>query len=386
MILLAAAVLARPSEPLELARAYLVATGDVMMHGPVKASAAAVATPGNHGGYDVVWGDVAPAISAADLAFANLEFPVAPTTGQPGRSKVFNGPPAALDSLRAVGFDLVSFANNHAYDQGRPGLLETVDQLGRAGLQQVGAGRTCDEARAVRLIDVQGVRLGFVGATAVLNLPLNGKGPCVAEVDPEWILADVAQARAHGAEIVVVSLHWGTEYATEPDAAQVELAHRLVEGGVDVILGHHPHVLQRIEWVQASDGRRALVAYSLGNFVSNQSAFYVPERFEVADGLPRDGVLLGFDVVRRAYGRGRRLVVRTEVDGVRVEPLWTVNDDVRGIRVVALDRWIVGLERQIAHSADDDECERLDLEREELQRRRDAIFAAVGSEWSAGSG
>ena len=122
---------------------------------------------------------------------------------------------------------------------------------------------------------------------------------------------------------MVVSLHWGVEYDAQPRAEDVALAHALVEAGALVVLGHHPHVLQPIELHRRPDGRVGVIAYSLGNFVSNQSRNYVhgvtPEKVAAT----RDGALLRVGLARRDYGRG---VVRVEVDGADFVPLWTEND------------------------------------------------------------
>lgn len=303
----------------EVASARIVATGDVMLHGGVLAAAR------NHGGWDVVFGEIAPGIGAADLAFVNLEFPIAPLRGRATGPLVFNGDPVILDSLATVGFDVASFANNHVYDQGRDGLVESLEHLDRSGLVYVGAGRSCPEARRARILDVTGISVALIGSTQAYNQDLNPTGDeaCVATFDIDHVLAEVARVRALGAELVVLSVHWGAEYSTLPRVDQHDTAHQLIEGGVDVILGHHPHVLQPIETLVASDGRRGVVAYSLGNLVSNQAARYVAGRDPIDEGNPRDGVLLEIDVVRRRYGA----TLRTEI--ARVEPvsLWTTSDD-----------------------------------------------------------
>jgi poly-gamma-glutamate capsule biosynthesis protein CapA/YwtB (metallophosphatase superfamily) len=322
-----------PPPPLvvvELGHARLVATGDVLMHGSVKEAAASADDTLNHSGYLELFREVAPAVQGADLAFLNLETPIAPSSGKGTRSMVFNAPPAVLDALVATGFDVISFANNHVYDQGRTGFVETLEHLDATPLRYIGADKTCADALAPEMIVVDGIQLAWMAVTESQNDWLNRSPtePCVAELHPqkEQILAAVAQARRDGADLVVLSMHWGYEYELAPRRYQHEMAHELVEGGVDVLLGHHPHVLQPVETVKAADGRVAVVAYSLGNFVSNQSASYDPARDSLAEGNPRDGVLLGIEVSRRRYGREPNTFVRTELAGIDLTPLWTAQD------------------------------------------------------------
>lgn len=320
----------RRAVPRVEARATVVAVGDIMMHGMVKKTAADHADAAGNEGFDVLWTDLVPVLRTADLAFGNLETPIAPDHHRGVRQMVFNAPPAVLDSLHDAGFDVVSFANNHVYDQGRGGLEETIERIDAHALTQVGAGASCAEAWAPRHVDVAGIPMAFVGSTDLYNDALNAAddAACVATFEVAPALASVAAARAEGAELVVVSVHWGVEYATQPLAEHVKAAHALIDGGADVVLGHHPHVLQPLEVHEAPDGRRGLVAYSLGNFVSNQSAWWRFGLHGADAGNPRDGVVLAFDVVRKDYGRGAggEPLLRTELADIRAIPTFTRNN------------------------------------------------------------
>ena len=314
----------------EDARARIVAVGDIMMHGMVKKTAADHASADNHDGFDVLWDDVAALVKEADLAFGNLETPIAPDHDKGTRQMVFNAPLMVLDSLAHAGFDVVSFANNHVYDQGRDGFLETVERLEAHELGFIGAGKTCAAARKARLLDAGGITIGWIGSTDLYNHDLNttDDAPCTATFEPGWVVEEAAAAREAGAELVIASVHWGVEYAVEPLAEHRAAATAVIDGGVDVVLGHHPHVLQPLEVHTAPDGRRGLIAYSLGNFVSNQSAWYVHPMHSANAGNPRDGLLLGFDVVRKDYGVGGdgEPVMRTELAAVTATPLFTLNN------------------------------------------------------------
>ena len=381
--------------PEVLAVAEIAAVGDLLMHEAVKASARAADRRDeqgrslNHAGYDALFEDVASSLRRADLAFANLETPVAPRTGRGSRAFVFNAPRELLPALRHAGIGLVSFANNHVYDQGRPGLVETMAELRAAELPFLGAGETCDEASQARILEVKGIRVAFVGGTRLFNQDLNGREdePCAWLLDEEVAKRRIREARDRGAELVVFSIHWGVEYETSPRKQEIDLAHRLIDAGADVILGHHPHVLQPVEIVQAADGRTGLVAYSLGNFVSNQSRTYAHGIQPAKMGNPRDGVILRFKAVRKRYPRGQ---VRVELADVVAEPLWTDNDTLAlartpskppRIRVVTVDGAIAKAREALA--AETAESAALELQRriELLEARRAASGAVLGDDW-----
>ncbi|MCB9677254.1 MAG: CapA family protein [Alphaproteobacteria bacterium] len=318
-------------------RLTLVAVGDVLPHRRVKAAAA------EHG-WEAVLAGVSERIAAADIAFANLESPVAPDHDKGVHGEVFNAPGSLVDGLAAVGFDVLSMANNHVWDQGADGMLETRDRVRAAGMQPVGVGETCAEAEAPVLVERNGIRVAFVALTDLVNTPtaravaaagLPGCAfvpgeECTTSCEPDrdalWypiqaerVHAAIARARGE-ADVVVVSAHWQVEYITEPLPDYRGLAHGFLEAGADVVLGHHPHVLQPVETV--GDG---VIAYSLGNFVSDMGRAYDPAAHPVKKGDTRDGGVLELDV-------------RVQGDAVRVtprfHPTWTDNGDT--IAVVGL--------------------------------------------------
>lgn len=369
----------------------LVAGGDVLLHVSVQASAAwanqtdASGASVNHGGYDVLLSDVAQRFRSADIAFVNLETPVAPRSGASPRPFVFNAPASVPGALEAAGIDVVSVANNHVYDQGRRGLLETLEHLDETSLEVIGAGSTCPEARRPALREVRSLKVAFIGTSEHFNAHnLNGAedDPCAFELDEAAVVAQVRAARAAGADLVVLSVHWGAEYQTQPAERTVELAHRLLEQGVDVILGHHPHVLQPVEAYLTSDGRETLVAYSLGNLISNQAYDYHPRLHEVAKAHTRDGMLLQLRALKvMEHGR-----TRIRLAGVQAVPLWTTNDYLlqlrqpgpRFIRVAPIDE----LTRDLTQASAPMRTSRQERERERwlevLDRRRYEVEKIVG--------
>lgn len=249
----------------------LIAVGDVM--------------PGR--GVRDIWRplrNAAPWLREADLALGNLEVALESGTPAPSRSMpavkmtalqgrgsgeriVLTAPAAAANQLRNAGFDLLSLANNHSLDLGPAGLAATAEQLRATGITPLGAGPGETAYDAV-IRDVRGVRLAFLAFTAV---PDPDGAPAPGDWQPaQWDQAravaavEAARRRAHA---VIVSLHWGQEYALRAAPWQREAAEALVNAGADLVVGHHPHVVQDVTPVPQ---RQAFVAYSLGNFLFDQ--------------------------------------------------------------------------------------------------------------------
>ncbi|MEQ1568471.1 MAG: CapA family protein, partial [Myxococcota bacterium] len=307
----------------------LAATGDLLPHRRVKSTAAA------HG-WAAVFGEATPILTAADVAFANLEGPIAPDHHRGVHGEVFDAPADLAPALAAAGLDVVSLANNHLFDQGPGGLVETRSRVRAAGVATAGAGATCAEAAEPAIVEVHGVKIAFLAATDLTNLDLNAgadapclfvAGPvCEADCGPDRDavqfshdlprLLDAVKAARARADFVVLSFHWQIEWITEPLPEYPPLAAALTDAGVDVLLGHHPHVLQPVVERTTADGRRVVIAYSLGNFVSNMGEKVEPT--DPAKGRVRDAIVLQVPLV--VYPDGRR-----EVGAPVVVPLWTEN-------------------------------------------------------------
>jgi poly-gamma-glutamate synthesis protein (capsule biosynthesis protein) len=273
----------------------LAATGDVLLHAPVNQEAARYgAYWGADYDYVPMFARVAPILSAADLALCHLETPIAPPGAAIRSGGIFASPPEIVTALASAGYDGCSTASNHSIDAGRDGVRATLDELDAYGIGHAGTARTPDEAATLRVHEVRGVRVAHLAYTYGLNglrVP-DGEEHLVAVVDPARILADAAQARA-AADVVVVSLHWGVEYARDPTDAQRSLAEQLAGSpDVDLVVGHHAHVVQPV--ARVGD---LVVAYGLGNFLSNQSGECCP----VAS---QDGVVLQFRFTETAPASG----------------------------------------------------------------------------------
>jgi poly-gamma-glutamate capsule biosynthesis protein CapA/YwtB (metallophosphatase superfamily) len=391
---------AGPAAPVRvIAGATIAATGDVLMHGAVKDAAADHRSPTNDEGFGWLYAPIADLLASSDLTFANLESPIAPRSGQGSRPFVFNAPPAAVRALRSAGVDVVSVANNHVYDQGRAGFVETLAEVDRAGLVPIGAGEAPAEA-GPRVVEVNGLRVALLGWAHFFNQdghdcpPSEPRCTRAAKLDRDRAVELVREA-AQRHDAVVVSVHWGDEYASQPRAEDVALARRLCDAGALAVVGHHPHVLQPIELHQRPDGSSAVIAYSLGNFISNQSRQYVHGVTPEQVAATRDGAILRFRIAKRDYGRG---VVQTELAGVEYWPLWTENDTAERdrktgarpkIRVVSIDRALAEVRAELAALADPlPPAERTRFtklrRREELYlARKRAIAATLGEDLEA---
>jgi gamma-polyglutamate biosynthesis protein CapA len=209
---------------------------------------------------------IADTLRTADLRYGNLECPVSDRGRNLHHLYSFRADPRVIEGLKAAGFNVVSQANNHAYDWGPEALLDTLQRLRAAGIQPVGAGQNILAAHYPLLVRVGGLRIAFL---AYVNIdPKEAAAgvdrPGVAWLDPAQALADIRFARPL-ADLIVVCPHWGVEYALQPTREQVELAHQMIDAGADMIVGSHPHVVQPLE-----NYHDHWIAYSLGNFVFDQ--------------------------------------------------------------------------------------------------------------------
>ncbi len=313
-ILVAAALSCAPPEK----SVTVTFTGDIIMHIPVKSCAgrsdildADTGRSVNNGGFDVIFSPAAKALRGSDIVLGNMEFPVAPPFES--RPYVFNCRPEVLGAMKKAGFTTVSLANNHVADQDTAGLLHTLSYLKRYGIDFIGAGASEAEARAGRVYVKNGIRTGFIAYTGVINTAF----PEGARVNDFYkksrVTGDIDAIRKR-CDFLVMTAHYGEEYSTAPSVADTALIRTYLERGVDLFIGHHPHLLQRVDRLGLSGGRTAHVFYSLGNFISNQSG-------EVRTGSgalsTRDSVIVRLTITRAKEGLKRSF---------RIIPIRTVNE------------------------------------------------------------
>jgi poly-gamma-glutamate synthesis protein (capsule biosynthesis protein) len=193
----------------------------------------------------------------------------------------FNAPDVIVDNLKDLGFDFLSTGNNHALDRKMPGLLRTLDVLDEKGVYHTGTARSNEERDAPLIIDVNGVKIGIVAATEIINKHdryMNDEETQYAVtrmyLQQDRLLAEVKACREAGADFIIAYPHWDKEHRVKATQRSRDMAKLLLEAGADVILGSHPHVVQDIEYVTVErDGQpyTGLVVYSMGNFISNMA-------------------------------------------------------------------------------------------------------------------
>ena len=250
----------------------LKSAGDDLIHNSIYEQAAARA---ENGGYDFTYAyqNIADLIADADISTLNQETVIAPDYG-PSTYPCFNSPVELADTITSIGFDVFNVANNHVLDKGEKGLINCLENWRDSYPDALitGAYLNDEDYSNLRLMEKNGLTFAFLGATELTNglsLPTGTEVVLMQSTDEEMLKARIEQAREQ-ADVVILNIHWGNEYTHVPTDRQVYLAEKVTDWGVDIVIGHHPHVLQPIETRETADGRQALIAYSLGNFISAQ--------------------------------------------------------------------------------------------------------------------
>ncbi len=215
-------------------------------------------------GADYPWGGIAPTLSAADIAMVNLECCVS-TQGAPyDKLWTFRADPISLDGVANAGVDIVSLANNHTGDYGTAALVDTLAYIDEHGIARVGAGANKTEAWQPVILEAGGYKVGFLAGTVFypeIWIPTDERPGICSARDVEALAAAVSDLDSQ-VDYTVVNMHWGIEYDTNPDAFQRRCGRALVDAGADLVIGHHPHILQGIEVYKDK-----AIVYSLGNLV-----------------------------------------------------------------------------------------------------------------------
>ena len=269
-----------------LSKVSFVAVGDNLIHDTIYEQAAARSS----GGYDFSYAyeNVAPLIKAPDVAILNQETIIS-TDHNVSSYPMFNSPVEVGEEMLKIGFDVFNIATNHSLDCGEKGLISAINYWKSKNVITTGAYLNSEEQQKVAVGEVIGVKiayLGFTESTNGLSLPKDSEVVLVRASDETLLQQKIMKAR-EVADFVIVNAHWGNEYTHEPTTEQRELAKKLASWGADVIIGTHPHVIQPVEYIENSDGRRTLVAYSLGNFISAQNR-----------GPRMLGGMINFDIVK----------------------------------------------------------------------------------------
>ncbi|MBI5490534.1 MAG: CapA family protein [Deltaproteobacteria bacterium] len=366
-------------------RVVIQATGDYLLHTRVHNSArfhAAVdADPDIAAteGYSYLIYRVKPVLAHGDLNLFNLETPLATERNQQsGDPPMLDGPPIAAVSLARAGFHVASIANNHAYDQDLEGVVETRQAAQDAGLLVVGGGANGDEARAPIFVERNGIKIGILAFTETVNRTTlvertSGTVPQVAIWRGDADLETIRSIRRQ-CDLLIVFFHWGGEFDMVPNRFQRQTAADLCGEGVDLVVGTHSHTLEEVRRLEGPDEAACVVAYSLGNFLSNQGLKYRvgwenpdPDR---AQGIPytRDAAMLRVTYEEDPEGR-------LQLASLEAVPLWTENNwlDRFGVENFENDIWVAPLFASMA----DPERERYDALYEE---RLGEIKKALGED------
>jgi len=292
-------------EPIEIRIQF---AGDILLHhGPIEAAR----TSENTFDFRPFLRDIKPFIDG-DLSIANMEIPIDVLGGNQDITTFprFNAPFEILEALKYAGFNHLISANNHSFDRGIGGLVATVGNFERAGFTHTGMNIDEEAFNTPTILDVNGIQVGILAYTDSVNgleslIPEEVRPFAIRRFrsytvgDVPTMSEDIANLRDAGAELVIVSLHWGEEYVDSPTEMQQLIARELSEAGADVIMGHHAHVIQPIEWHYREDGSRSFIIYSLGNFLADQTRLVTPIS------RTQYGMLVSLDVVKEHSGEIR---------------------------------------------------------------------------------
>jgi Bacterial capsule synthesis protein PGA_cap len=266
-----------PSNPTGVRTLTILGAGDELLHPQVWAQGQTDAAAAGKTGYyfDPIFAGVKPEISAANLAICHMETPVAPVGGPFEGFPRFSVPPQIAETVHDIGYDTCSTASNHTLDQGTAGIKRTLDALDAAGVKHTGSYRTEAASTVPNIISVRPTGGGAAVKVAQLSYTFGfnglsrpaGEAWVANQTDPTAILAAARAAKAAGAQIVVLSIHWGVEYSHIPNSDQKTLAKQLLASpDIDLILGCHEHVVQPIERIGDK-----WVVYGMGNQVARHA-------------------------------------------------------------------------------------------------------------------
>lgn len=280
----------------------LLAVGDIMFHSPQVRAAYL-----GEGNYDFTptFKYVKEYIESVDVALVNYEtvtLDKKPYSGFPR----FNSPKETILALAETGFDIISTANNHSLDGGKPGIVSTLNVIEEYGLKSIGTYETPEEQ--ILIEDIRGIKIGFLSYTYGLNgldslLTKDELSYMINLINEEKIKADIEKTKELGVDLTVLFLHWGNEYHNDPSNYQIELGEKIIEWGGNIIFGSHPHVIQKSETL--SNPQDNYIIYSMGNFLSNQS------KVTMGNSLTEDGVMVKLNIEKN-FTTGESIIKEVE--------------------------------------------------------------------------
>lgn len=273
----------------------LTALGDILCHNTQYWDAHNTST--DEYDFSYVFEDIKKYTENSDITIANLETSFAGKERGYSNYPTFNSPDSLATALKDIGIDIITTAGNHCLDMGFSGLSKTIDVLGKNNIEHLGTYKTEEEQNKTFIKEINGLKVAFIDYTYGTNgIPVpEGKKYCVNLIDKDLIKKHIKMAKDENADIIIASMHWGTEYRTTANEEQKELSNFLFQNGVDIIIGNHPHVIEPFETreVTMPDGttKQCFVAYALGNFTADQNAINT-----------RDSIILNMKITKKVDG------------------------------------------------------------------------------------
>lgn len=275
--------------------------------------------------------------STADICFGNLESPIS-SRGRAARKKYcFRASTPVVQGLSYAGFDILSLANNHSLDYGPEALLNTIQILKRNHILCVGAGKNLDQARKAVVFSIKKNRIVFLAYNSTFpeSFYANIDKPGIAPSKLKFIRQDIEQNKK--SDIVVVSFHWGEEYTETPTEKQRKLAHLAIDSGADLVLGHHPHVIQGLEFY-----KKKLIVYSLGNFIfdqrfGNTSKSFILKCVFAKKKLSKAVIIPIIRTYGKYYPQPARDKEKREIIDLLVKRTLSIDSDIKRLRILRFE-------------------------------------------------
>ena len=265
-----------PEQKIEYKKISFLGAGDnIVYSGTVRDAKKNATSGGREHDFKPIYTDVAELIKNADISYINQETLMCGDGYEFTYYPTFNGPQDMGYDLVELGFDVVGIANNHMLDKGSAGLGKTIEFWDKLPVTLVGGYKNIEDYRTIRVHEEQGIKIAFLAYAEHTNgiYPSKNYDIHIPYLNEANIKEEVAKAKDI-ADLVFVSVHWGEEGAFKPNDLQKGYAKQFADAGVDVIIGHHPHVIQPVEWIEGSFGNKTLCVYSLGNFMAEQAYSY----------------------------------------------------------------------------------------------------------------
>ncbi len=302
--------IAETIEESKIATIKLLAVGDIMFHSPQYRAAFNKETLS----YDFTpnFRHIKKYVEEAHIAIGNFETVTAgEDVGFSGFPR-FNTPKESLLALKETGFDILSTANNHCLDQGKNGIFKTIDNISEYKMKNIGTYKEPNDNMLIE--EIEDIKIGFLSYTYGLNgmdftLTAEELSYMVNKIDEEKIKQDIEKLKSSDVDLIAVFIHWGNEYQREPSNYQIELGSKMVEWGANIILGSHPHVIQKSQIIE-KDGKDNFIIYSMGNFLSNQ------RKETMNNSYTEDGVMVNLEI-EKDFTSGE-----TKIKNIEYIPTW----------------------------------------------------------------